>query len=116
MEDELAFTIDRYQQGAPLGVEAAVHPRSGMRADLVKHRRPQIERQHAPAHEVAIDITIAGIFDTEVTAHQTAWSIGADQIFRMNLPLGPAVNGFYLRHHAVDRLFDSNHTRGKGQL
>src|SRR6185437_2383717 len=77
VKGEFALAVDCRHESAAVGVEGDVHPGRGMRHDAIELGRAQIEREHAPAEEVADGTFLAGIAQSQRLSHGSApltWS------------------------------------------
>ena len=101
VKGELALAVDRRHERAALAVEAHVHPRRRVRHLAVEIRHAAIHRVHAPADEIARHAGLAGVAPAHALAHQTARTVGADEVCTPDVHRRAALGGLGLRLDVV---------------
>ena len=84
MEGKFALAVYSGHEGAPLRIDANVHPGRSMWYHLVELGSACIYCVHAAAHEIALDTRFAGVMKAKLFARATARTIGADHVIGFN--------------------------------
>ena len=81
VEGKFAAPVHRRHIGAMRGIERDIHPCGRVGRERIIIFCAHINREHAPAHELAFRAGVANPAPAKTLAHERARAVGPDQIF-----------------------------------